>query len=208
MTETDPSTSNVFHAERLIMLSDGVFAIAITLLVLDIRLPALESNVPTEVFNAALNDLGHRFFSFVLSFVVIGLYWHGHHRLFRSLRHADTRLATLNFVMLFFIALMPFPTALISVYAPSQPGAVVVYALNIAATGIALAMLWVYAARGGLLLESVSARGVRKRVVLSLVEPVVFLVSIGITFIDPNLAMLFWLSALAARVALSRLNVW
>ncbi len=99
--------------ERLTFFSDAVFAIAITLLVIEVRLPDLHA--PGEaMLQQALIDLIPKYVGFVVSFFVIGRFWLGHHRLFGMLRRADDRLVFANLLLLLGIAFMPFPTAVFS----------------------------------------------------------------------------------------------
>jgi uncharacterized membrane protein len=104
-------TSGDLALDRLVFFSDAVFAIAVTLLVLDIRVPSLPREVSVADSWAAFADLTPSFFAFALSFLVIGRFWMGHHERFRSLRHFDQRLMWPNMLYLMAIAFMPFATA-------------------------------------------------------------------------------------------------
>src|SRR5258707_188668 len=96
--------------ERLIFFSDAVIAIAITLLVLDLRLPEASG----ESLAAQLGDLSSSFLSFFMSFAVIGLFWEAHHRLFGFIERYDRTLLWLNLAFLFLIASLPFPTSVLA----------------------------------------------------------------------------------------------
>jgi uncharacterized membrane protein len=105
------------HAlERLIFFSDAVFAIAITLLVIEIHVPHVPRGASDLDFLIALAPLGPSFLGFFISFFVIGAFWAGHHRAFDCARHWDSRLVLPNLMMLSAIAAMPFFTALSSAY--------------------------------------------------------------------------------------------
>ncbi|MFM5884761.1 MAG: TMEM175 family protein [Novosphingobium sp.] len=99
--------------ERLVFFSDAVFAIAITLLVLEIEVPHLPRVQDSEPFLQALVDLFPSFFAFVLSFLVIGRFWMTHHGLMDHVKAYDPRLMWPNMFYLMAIAFMPFATALI-----------------------------------------------------------------------------------------------
>ena len=106
-----------FQLERLILFSDAVFAIAITLLVIEIKIPEIHENVSDQ---ALLHSLGHlipKFLGFLVSFMLIGLYWTIHHRMFGFVTGYDRKLLVMNLFFLFFIALMPFSTGFYSEYA-------------------------------------------------------------------------------------------
>jgi len=111
MTKRDEDTSGDLALDRLVFFSDAVFAIAITLLVLEIDIPDLPVHVSTAASWRALAELVPSFFAFALSFLVIGRFWMGHHERFRSLRHFDARLMWPNMLYLMAIAFMPFATA-------------------------------------------------------------------------------------------------
>lgn len=100
--------------ERLVFFSDAVFAIAITLLVIEIEVPHIAHHGASAEYLEALLELMPRFFGYVLSFFVIGAFWAGHHRAFGLAAHYDPRLAWPNLHMLLLVAFMPFATAFLS----------------------------------------------------------------------------------------------
>lgn len=109
------------HAlERLIFFSDAVFAIAITLLVIELRVPHVDAHGGDQAFLQALADMIPNFVGFIISFFVIGAFWGGHHRAFGCSAHWSPRLLGANIQMLFAIAAMPFFTALVSEYGNSR----------------------------------------------------------------------------------------
>ncbi len=190
--------------ERLIFFSDAVFAIAITLLALNIQLPAntpLGGDVPDSILQAALSVTGKKILSYVISFLIIGIYWISHHRLFRHVERYDSRLIMLNLVLLMTIGFIPFPTTLVSEY--GNRTAVVFYSASVALVGLLMALTWWYATYKGRLLDAPLPRH-EWRVTLArqLTGPAVFLVSIGLAFIDTEVAKFFW--ALAALGVLIR----
>jgi uncharacterized membrane protein len=111
MSGTEDDTSGDLALDRLVFFSDAVFAIAVTLLVLDIHVPDLPRVVSTTDAWKAFTDQTPSFFAFVLSFLVIGRFWMGHHERFRTLRHFDPHLMWPNMLYLMAIAYMPFATA-------------------------------------------------------------------------------------------------
>jgi uncharacterized membrane protein len=112
-----PELNGPGHAlERLIFFSDAVFAIAITLLIIEIHVPEVHGAGSDHDFLVALAQLTPNFVSFLVSFFVIGLFWTGHHRAFDCARHWDSRLILPNLVVLCTMAAMPFFTALSSEY--------------------------------------------------------------------------------------------
>lgn len=173
--------------DRMQFFSDAVFAIALTLLVLDIRLPETEP----ENLLPALLALWPQYFAFGLSFVIIALNWISHHAKYRVIVRFDGRLLRLNFVLLFLIAIVPFPTSVLSEYGAETP-VVVLYAATVAALSITQLLIWTYAVRAGLTSKDVDAPMFRYIVLNILPAPLVFLLSIPIAFVDPQIAMYVW----------------
>lgn len=125
--------------ERLTFFSDAVFAIAITLLVIEIKVPHLESTDWHEV-PRALAALSHSLFGYVLSFLVIGRFWQGHHITMQLMDRHIRRITWPNLLMLLFIAFMPFATAFMSENMANL-GALLFY--NLVLLAVALAYMWV-----------------------------------------------------------------
>jgi len=191
--------------DRVVFFSDAVFAIAMTLLVVDLRVPVIPSGLPSDVQNqrlaAALRGLEGPFFSFALSFFVLGLLWLVHHRKFRLIRRYDDRLLWLNLLFLFCVAFLPFPTAVIGRYG-GQTGTVF-YALSMTAAGLFSALITVYAYGGHRLIDSdVDPRSIRHWIRRSFVVPVVFLASVPVAFLSAVAARLMWLLTFVATYGL------
>ena len=177
---------------RVLALSDGVFAIALTLLVLDLAVPHLNPDrAGSTLARALLNDWGHDL-AYVLSFYVIGLYWRGHRRMFRHILRSDERLIALNLLLLLLVAYLPYPTAVLAAYGDTQP-AVVFYAASVAATSFASWLLWWYASAGHrLVAEDLDRREVRRGSFSALVPVAVFSISIALSFLSTPAAYWTW----------------
>src|SRR4051794_40035156 len=132
---------------RIEAFSDGVFAIAITLLVLEIHVPEDAENG----LGQALIDQWPAYASYVVSFFVIGIIWINHHAVFDHLARADRPLLFLNLLLLLFVAVLPFPTNLIATYmqegGADERGAAGVYSGTMTGVGLAFGALWTYASR-------------------------------------------------------------
>jgi uncharacterized membrane protein len=111
MSGKDEDTSGDLALDRLVFFSDAVFAIAITLLILEIEIPDLAPRAGVAESWRQLGALWPSFFAFVLSFFVVGRFWMGHHERFRTLRHFDSGLMWPNMLYLMAIAFMPFSSA-------------------------------------------------------------------------------------------------
>ncbi len=177
--------------ERLVFFSDAVFAIAITLLVLNIQLPGNIAGLNDQELLASLLAIGPRYFAYIISFLVIGVFWMGHHRRFGLIRRYNRRLIFLNLFLLMVIAFIPFPTGVVAENG-SRTGTIF-YALTIALAGLLTAAGWEYASRARLVDPRVTARERNSETLRILIIPGVFLVSIGLAFIDPELAKYAWL---------------
>lgn len=116
--------SHGLEFERVLFFSDAVFAIAITLLVIELRLPELAEGATDASVADALGRLAPRLFAYGLSFAIIGLYWLAHWRRFQRIERTDHRLAVLNLVLLAFVALIPFPTGVIGEHGDTAPAVV------------------------------------------------------------------------------------
>jgi uncharacterized membrane protein len=182
--------------DRIIFFSDGVFAIAITLLVIGLQVPELPSDVANSELSRRLLDEWPRALSYAVSFAVIGLYWIGHHRIFGHIRRFDHSLILLNLVFLGLIAFLPFPTAVLGRYGDHR-SAVVLYAGSLALAGLASTALWLYAWQAKL--ADVAPRRGRYLAARTAVPVVVFGCSIPIAFLSPAAAQLSWLSLLIVR---------
>ena len=123
MQEDDEGGGGGIALSRTLALSDGIFAIAMTLLAFQIQPPDLHGS---EIHHlaSALGALGSRYFIYLLSFGVIGTLWLGHHRTFSHVRRADEALMSLNVLFLMVVAALPFPSAVMGRYG-SQSAAVV-----------------------------------------------------------------------------------
>lgn len=114
-------SSGTLHYERLLFFSDAVFAIAITLLIIDIRLP--EKHLTSDAaLQQALIALIPNYVGFLISFIVIGQFWIGHRRLFSLVRDCTRRTVFANMLLLFTIAFLPFPTAVVNGYGGTRTG--------------------------------------------------------------------------------------
>jgi uncharacterized membrane protein len=189
--------------ERLVFFSDAVFAIAITLLVLDLKVPALPDDVSAQAIRDALIAEAPSFFAFVLSFAVVGLYWMAHWRKFQLIVRANQRLLVLNLALLGSVAFIPFPTRLIAEFGDSLTTAI--YAISLAVTGLlGSAMLW-YAWRAGLVDPAASTLAVRNYTVRGLVVPGIFLASLVVlALLGPRAGQLSWLAIPFVQAAVSR----
>lgn len=178
--------------DRAIGFSDGVFAIAITLLVLNFRVPQLPAhNLDARLLDALRHQSG-AFIGFAVSFYSIARFWIAHHRLSTLLRHVDGTFIALNLLLLAAVVFLPFPTEIIGQYGSSTT-AVVFYASAMTVTGVLSCVVWQYAATHGLTGDALTPAARRQALIIGVLTPAVFASSIPIAFIDANNAKLWWL---------------
>jgi uncharacterized membrane protein len=170
---------------RVEAFSDGVFAVAITLLVLNIKLPP---NLDDAHLWQELYIQLPTFFAFLTSFATIGIMWVNHHRLFTHIKRADTGLLLLNLLLLLLIVFVPFPTALLAEqYAqfPGQHVAAIVYSGTYVILACVFNLLWRYASYNNRLLgKDVDARAVKAISRQYLFGPVYYLVVFGVAWFN------------------------
>jgi uncharacterized membrane protein len=183
--------------ERIIFFSDAVFAIAITLLALEIRIPAVDGSLTDTELAHALLSTWPKYLGYGIGFMTIGVLWMSHHRKFRLIQRYDRTLLLLNLLLLMAIAFIPFPTAIISEY--GNRTSTIFYALVISLASVLSLSIWWYASHRNRLVDSKLAYQHRRQEMLGpLFIFSIFAISIGIAFVNEDLAKFSWaLAALA-----------
>jgi uncharacterized membrane protein len=184
--------------DRVLAFSDGVFAIAATLLVLNLKAPHLTGADLDQQLRHALGKEGGVLVGFVISFYVIARYWMVHHRLSLLLRRVDGRFIMINLVFLAFIVFLPFPAEIIGLYGGTVT-AVVLYSATMVAIGVLSLTLWEYAFRVQLT-GPVPAGTVQASRTRSLIPITVFGSSIPLAFVSPSAAQAWWVLLVAYPV--------
>ena len=144
-THQRPSTGSRSRSpERLEAFSDGVFAIAITLLVLEIHVPPTDQLATPDLLIKSLAALWPSYFGYLVSFVTVGIMWANHHNLMRHVAYVDHGLILANLFLLLGVGFVPFPTALLAATlgGPGEQIGVLVYAGTFAAIAVAFNALW------------------------------------------------------------------
>jgi len=177
---------------RVLAFSDGLFAIAMTLLIVAVGVPDIADGDDISDLADALNDLKPELISFFISFAVIGRYWLAHHQFFSLLEKADQGLIGLNLVYLAFVAFLPFPTALLGDYF-ENPLSITIYATNVATVSGLEVVLFRHAYRRGLFRRPLTPDVYRYGTLMSLSPVLIFLSSIPVAFASTTAAALMWL---------------
>lgn len=183
----------------MLALSDGVFAIAATLLALDLRVP---EGLNSHSLHDALRALTPAMFGYVIAFLVIGLLWLGHRALFADILRAGPQVAVVNVVLLGFVAVLPFPSSLLTDYG-DEPVAVIGYAANVAVISMLQLLIVMLARRTGSLRSTTTAMSAFAP---SAVTAVVFVGSMPVALWSPSWAPACWLLLIPAHATVARIE--
>ncbi|MBV8694966.1 MAG: DUF1211 domain-containing protein [Chloroflexi bacterium] len=187
--ENRPSPS--LSTGRIEAFSDGVFAVAITLLVLNLQVPQIAASLVSSELIFKLSDLWPKLVTYALSFVIVGIYWVAHHNTFHCIKHSDRNLLWLNILLLLCIVFIPFPTALLGQY-PLQRISVVIYGGTLVITGLVLQLLWWYVTANHLLDNEINPHVVQLATRRNLMAPLIYLFAIGISFLSVQISLAFF----------------
>ncbi len=174
--------------DRILSLSDGIFAFAITLLVLNLTVPALTQSATSADLLKSLTTQSQyeKYLAYGISFFVISNYWLAHHRMFRYIKRYDGRLLRLNMFFLLFITIVPFFTELISDYGNLE-SADAIYYLSQALGGFLLTYIWIHASTNNRLIQEDTPKNlIRLITARGLVSPAVFLAATAVSFFIPS----------------------
>jgi TMEM175 potassium channel family protein len=178
------------ETSRVEAFSDGVFAIAITLLILEIRVPP---NVTDGHLGEELLKLWPSYLAFLTSFGTIGIMWMNHHRLFTLINGLDDGLICLNTLLLLGVTWIPFPTALLAEHltGPDQYIAATVYSGSYVIIAIAFNILWRYAVKRNLVVDHTTVGSISRQYLLG---PVLYLVALLIGLKNATACLVFSLA--------------
>ncbi|MBK6773104.1 MAG: DUF1211 domain-containing protein [Ignavibacteria bacterium] len=177
---------------RMEAFSDGVFAIVVTLLVLELRVPVLPENFSTQDVLKELLRLFPKFFSFAMSFVIVAIFWVNHHQFFHSLEKTDRAMLWYNNLLLFWLSFVPFPTAFIGEH-PVSMIPVMLYGAVLFFAGVSFNLMLRYAVKAKLFHKSVSDEVLNQSVKRGVIGPVVYFVSIISAFISVYVSLAIFL---------------
>lgn len=192
-----------FQLERIVYFSDAVFAIAITLLTLEIKIPEIHENISDHALGIALFGLLPKFGGFVFSYAMIGLYWSVHHRMFGFVTQFTPKLLWLNLFFLFFIVLMPFSMGFYGDYLGPELVSVQLkvpmtfYALDLSFVGLTNYFLWKYITnpKNRVIEKPIDIYTVKMAITRSLIVPGVTLLMIPVAYLT-NVLIAVWIPAL------------
>ncbi|MFA5362933.1 MAG: TMEM175 family protein [Candidatus Omnitrophota bacterium] len=181
--------SGSFTKNRVEAFSDGIFAILVTLLILEIRVPHIEHAGSSAELFASICALVPKFISWVISFLTVCIVWMNHHRLFDSFKGINVGLFWLNTHLLLWVCFVPFPTALVGDY-PQNPLAVAFYGLVMAFACIAFLLTRIYGLMNReLLKETVSLKTYKRAILFSFIfGPVLYIISAALAWVSTSLS--------------------
>ena len=169
---------------RLEAFSDGVLAIVITLLVLELRVPHIEATQNAHEAFQALILLGPKFLGYILSFLFIAVFWINHHRFFQLVGRVDTGLLWWNIFLLLAVSFIPFPTAFVGEY-PWNGTALMLFSLVLMAAGIAFQFMWRHAQAQSLLHPQVEKAVIDRALLRGRIGPMLYALAAMLAFILP-----------------------
>lgn len=183
------ATSYGLSSMRLATLADGVFAIVLTLLVLDIKAP--EALSEAELISKLL-ALWPKLFSYIISFVILGIFWFGHHMEFHYIRRSDRIHIWLNLLFLVCIAFIPFSAALLGANLHNRV-AIAVYGFNLIAAGLVRYVHWRYITQGHRLVDVQMETGIIRKVErIFLIVPFVYLFAICLSLVSVPVTLILY----------------
>ena len=179
---------------RIEALSDGIFAFAMTLLVLDVKIPKLpDAAVQAGLLVPTLLVLWPKFVSYATSFVVLGVFWVAHHGYFHFLKRTDRWFLWSNLLFLLLVVFVPFSTDLLGDY-PTQRVAVMIYGCNIIALGLSLYLQWWYATSGHRLVgRDLEPEVVRKGTRRMLGGALVYSCAVLLALLSPTVSLILYI---------------
>ena len=188
MADKTPNPLSNFSTFRLETLEDGVFAIAMTLLVLNLKVPAKLDNSLLKAILQIWPDL----ITFFGSFILLGVFWFGHRAALHFVKHADHIFHWLELILLMFVSIVPFSASLISKYYNEQ-AAIIIYGTNLIAIGITLTIQWYYASNNYRLIDSqVPKTVINFAKIRSIFAPVAYSIAVLLSFIDLKISLILF----------------
>jgi len=207
-----PERSSDGGSARLEAFSDAILAIAITLLVIEIRIPSTAG----VHLGAALRHLWPSYLAYGLSFLTIGFVWVAHHSMFRRIRDVDRMLLILNLGLMLCVAFLPFSTAVLARYSFTQSSgaapAAELYSINMLVIGLAFMSLWIYLSfHLSLFVGEVDKRTIQYTILRATPPPIIYALTAALSFVNAKVCYVLWLLAtlyVAVGPAARKIPVW
>jgi len=186
------NSATFMDTKRLETLVDGIFAIAMTLLVLALAVPDVAGPLTNAAVQTSLYDLIPSFYTMVISFILLALFWSNHHRAFHRIHQMDNVLLWINVIWLLFIVLVPFSASLTGKYG-QFPIAHIIFNLNMLGIAFFLGLNWFYARRNHFLHEKVDPRQITITKRANILFIGIALLALLLSFVVPRFSALVYL---------------
>jgi uncharacterized membrane protein len=186
------SFSQYMDTKRLETLVDGIFAIAMTLLVLGLAVPTIHPPITNASVEAAIINLLPNFISLVVSFVLLGVFWKIHHRIFKQINVMNGTLLWINLIWLLFIVLVPFSASLTGDYGQVTISNVI-FNINMLGIAVLLYLNWHYADYKNFIHEKITDREITFTKIVNLTFIVVAIIAIGLSYVIPQYSQIVYL---------------
>ncbi len=201
---SEPSETNRTGVERISAITDGVIAIAITLLVLNLDVPQVTGANRAEELADHLIAMLPEFEIYLSSFAVIGFYWYSHHQMFKYVRGHDAALVWLNLAFLLTITVLPFLSELVGDYGDLELPLVMYFSV-MALTALIQTAMWRYASRNHRLIDTrISREMIRHQTLKTALPAVAFIVGIIVSYFELGLARRAYLLVFLGPLIMSR----
>jgi uncharacterized membrane protein len=190
MTESSPNKQSLLPTNRIEALTDGIFAIAMTLMILNLEVPTdiSQENLMSELPEKLINVLPN-FETYMISFFILGVFWLRHQLQFKHIKNADRTLIFLNLVLLMLVGVIPFSTNVVMTY-PDHHLPFNVYVLNLILIGVTLHVHWLYAAKTKFMIDAeLPLDSIKKIKRLNFVSILLFGISFLVSFISIRAAL-------------------
>jgi uncharacterized membrane protein len=198
------SFTPIIKLEHVISFSDAVFAFAITLMALSIDIPDLPTHLTQSELLDKLYGLYPQFESYIISFAVIAIFWVSYHQVFNHIKGSHITMVYLNLLFLLLITLLSLSTSLVINYGTYQIP-YVIYCFIVIMTSSLLATIWWHATKNKSLIDKNLHPFFIKGILVNLMSiPIVFTISIIISFINLDIAQYFWLVIAPLNIAIKR----
>ncbi len=192
MSKTQKS-EEILSTQRLEAFSDSVFAIVMTLLFIELRVPEIKDYTSWQELLTSILNLSPKFFSIFISFTFVAIFWVAHHQFFRTLQKTTRGLLWLNLVFLFLVCFVPFPAAIMSQF-PENKTSVIFFGMTVLLTSIFLVVLRWYAWVKHEEITDVSDRNsIRQAINRGLIMVAIYAVGVSVSFFHPIAAIIIYL---------------
>jgi uncharacterized membrane protein len=197
--ESSRDERGISDTTRITTLADGVFAIVMTLLVLGVEVPEVPDEMIADQLFREVLLLWPLIAAYVVSFLVLGIYWMGHHTQFHFMHGVDRIALWINILFFMVLSLVPFTTKMVGQYS-GQEVALLLYGANLLAISLVLFAHWEYAARSGLLEPSAGKEVKRKATRQIMIGSAVFVAGMAMAFVKPSLSLFVFLLVPAMHI--------